>query len=330
MSKFKANWQAGEGGHPALHNDIAAVLNYQTHAARYPTLQAAVDDAPDFGTILIPPGVTSFERVDIGTKTLTLRGYGSLIPVIAVGDVAWTQNARLKGSVLKSTATDGVAIDATNGRLHLHDLAIVGANGQTVGVQCGVVTNPERVLLRWSNVQFGNFAVGAALDNIYESLYQALNFRGCIKGFHLKGCNVSTLVGCSVSVAEVGIHLQGSSTVTVQGGAIQGVTDTGLLVDASEECTVQGVYFENKDARYAINTAGISDRLTLLTNHASTPGDVIRMGSHHGYIVHGKYGSQNGASNLVLDGNYNTVYLSYNHATVTDNGAGNVIHRPGP
>lgn len=327
------NWAIGSDRtlHPTEHNVIARILNYQRYLDRYASLQSAIDDTPDFGTILIPPGVTSFEAVDIGSKTITLRGLGSFLPLAAAaGNAAWNNNTNLKGSVLKSTATEGVAIDATNGRLHLHDLAIVGANGETTGVKCGIVDNPQRVLLRWSNVQFGNFAVGMAIDNIYEATYDALNFRGCGVGAHLKGANVSVLTGCSVSVAEVGIHLDGSANVLMQGGAIQGVTDTGLLIEASEECTVRNVYFENKDAQYAICTAGISDRLRLENNHTGTANDKVLIGSNHGYIWHGKYGSQDGVSNLVLDGDYNLVYASYNHATIEDNGAGNVINRLGP
>src|SRR5690606_20728233 len=98
-----------------------------------------------------------------------------------------------KGSILKSTATEGIAIDASSGRLHLENVGIVGANGQTIGVACGDLTNPECVMLRWHNVHFGNFAVGAFLDNMYEGLYQGLVFRGCGVGLHLKGCNSSVV-----------------------------------------------------------------------------------------------------------------------------------------
>lgn len=332
----------GRAAHKADSKRVHTILNWMSYAddPTYETLQDCVDDTPDFGTILVPPGVTEFDTVDIGSKTITLQGYGGFLPYpFLPGGSAWNNSNYTRGSVLKSTATEGIAIEATNGRLHLKDLAIVGANGQTTGVKCGIDTNPQRVLLRWSNVQFGNFAVGAALDNMYEGHYSDLAFRGCGIGFHLNLCNASVLTGCSVSVAEIGIHLESSSTVTVTGGAIQGVTDTGLLVEDSEECTVQGVYFENKDAQYAINTSGVSDNLTLLNNHASTfsnpgvgaQGDRIRVGSNFGFIRHGKYGSKaDGTSNLILDGNYNVAYVGWNHSVIENNGVGNVINTLGP
>lgn len=295
-------------------------------------IQKAIDDVIDNGIILIPQGITKYSTLDIGTKTVTLKGVGAFLKQYGeVGDDRWYEvESDIQGSVLWSTLTSGIAIDATYGRIHLEGLALIGANGLTTGVKCGIVSNPYRVLLRWRDVSFGNWAIAAHTDNIYESIFEGLNFRGNATAFHLEGCNASTLIGCSISSCETGVHLEGSANASILGGAIQGITGTGLLIDDSEEATIQGVYFENVNADYAINTSGVCDRLNILNNHASTAGDKIRIGGNHCLIWMGKYGAPGGISNLILAGNNNIAYLSYNHTTVTNTGTCNMIHKVGP
>lgn len=81
MTNFRTDYIAGEEGHPALHNDISAVLNYVTYSSRYGTLANAIDDALNgSGRLQIPAGTLNLSPLTLdGGLVVEGAGQGKTI-----------------------------------------------------------------------------------------------------------------------------------------------------------------------------------------------------------------------------------------------------------
>lgn len=314
----------GDTGHVIKHNQLHRHDELYIWASDHPNLQTAIDAAPDYSVILLEGTTYDFDTLTID-KSLTLRGVGSFTPFSSrVGSTDWN-NPQTKGTVLKSNAgaADAITVTASNVQFILENLMVLGTGLET-GVRVGS-PSISTGRLHWRNVQLCNLPVGAHLENVYESTFTGVNARGCGRGFYLKSANGDTFVGCSMSGCDAGYEFDSVQCSAIYGGAIQGTFDTGILGTFLMECVIQGIYFENPLANYAIdiqnNTPG-GDRNWIGGCHFGTIADKMRIASNHNVVFMGKSSAE-----ITVTGSNNYVWGDITSGSVLLQGQGNVLRR---
>ena len=111
------------------------------------------------------------------------------------GYAAWLNNANFHGTVIRSTATTGVAItiaDTEVGTGSLSDFILIGpGSGTSTGIQIGgTVVTGSVVHPVWRNIKVGNFATGVLMQWVNEGELYGLTIHGCTTALNL-GANVN-------------------------------------------------------------------------------------------------------------------------------------------
>lgn len=239
-----------------FHADGFGVATGNTAAANDTALTTAVTAMTSGDTLYIPPAASPYLFTTLApAKAVHLRGAaGHVSNQVAYGDASWTNGtADVTGTVLRCTATSGVAIDiddvAANNGTSLSDLTLIGpGSGTTIGLRLGPAAGigyPVRTRLH--NVNIANFATGlyAACEN---SVWSAVFITSCAVGLQaVHPFNGNTIVGLNVErCATIAVWLDACDTNVFVGGVIQGNYGDGItLTGSSYANTFTGLYVEN-------------------------------------------------------------------------------------
>jgi hypothetical protein len=225
-------------------------------------IQAAIDASID-GTKVFFPKTASYYKFSSLTisKSIELAGEGWGVKTNqAFGNAAWADADAAVGSLLRSTATSGNAIEFTNDALVKHfrmqDIALVGpGTGTSIGVSVANTTIAT-VQNRMVNVLVANFATGVKFINSYESQFTSLLIRGCAIGFSAPNVSGGGIFSdnhfyrCGFETCTEGVQLQLASGISFHGCLWQNC-DEGLRLQPQtaggvETITVEGeCWFEN-------------------------------------------------------------------------------------
>ncbi len=261
-------------------------------AAIQATITAA--EALPGSVVLIPRGHFYCASGLTITGNITLRGcsHGDAGTEGGFGHAGWTKTTG-DGSVLCTDMTSGVFIDTPTAfsRQNFENLIIVGvgdATRTTTGVRLGFGDHGH--LSYWSSVAVCNFKVGGQWNWVEQGGAVGCMFVDCDTGLSMTGgTNGNSFKDNNIVGGSVGIVLSGAATNTFIGGAIQGVTDTSvLLIGGADANAFIGVYFESHVGNYAIDCQS-GDSLLVLNCTFSDVGDNVRIAGNACQIYSGKY-----------------------------------------
>lgn len=296
--------QAGDRaqGKPARVSAPAPTFNVRDYGAvgdgkadDTAAIQACIDAAPEGDVVRFPRGRYKTTKTITTNKTLALVGVSAYAQFMGLfGDRGYGSVAE-RGSVIECTATSGYAIDHSPGRytgLRIEHLAIkgIGDDKRTTG---GVRIAYEKgsVEVGMIGVQISNFKIGLDLGSIENSHFDRVRINGCDTGIYCRpNTNANVFTCLSLSGCGDGVVADGAGTNVFQGGAVQGSLRNGVLFkNSSDENTIQGIYFENPKAKYAVNVATGVSAASIETCHFGTEGDNILFAGNWCRLLSGKY-----------------------------------------
>lgn len=210
-------------------------------------IQAACNAALPGQTVYLPgsslPYVVSTITVPSGVSLIGAGWHGILNDPF--GSVNWNGVHRTKGSVLRSTATSGVALTVSGQGVRLYGIGVIGPGS---GTSAGLQVSPS-VKAFINNVAVENFSTGVHFSGeTDDSLVQALRVRGTSTGILVDGpFNQNVLQNIEVQFSSTYAFDISSATGCLWSGIlIQNCSGTAGICHRSGECSVyECVYFEN-------------------------------------------------------------------------------------
>lgn len=175
-------------------------------------IQNAINDTPAGGIVYFPNGIYCISSIS-SNKSITFKGQGWRCNASGFfGSASWTSNGYYNGSILKSSATSGVAVDF-NGpsawAYNMEDLAVVGpGSGNSVGIKMQAGNGNPIVHSRWQRVAVFNFSEGVDLEFCINNTFDFLQIRGCTTGLYMgESTNSNNITGLNVSHASTAVAL---------------------------------------------------------------------------------------------------------------------------
>jgi hypothetical protein len=221
-------------------------------------------------------------------------------------------------------ARSGYAIDCQTTRpVYIENLCLkgIGDKARTIrGIRLGQSGKPGPNGSRLRDVVVMNFAVGVEINDSYYGRYDCLSIYGCTTGL-LMGNNQTLCTQLNISTCGIGVHLFGGQVNLFHGGAIQGCSETGFLIEKGEEHLIEGFYFENKNAKLALDVR--SDINRIVWNHFGTKGDAVRI-SGNGNVV---FSASKAIQAIEISG-LDTTFLGPISAVLSDKGSRTVLLPP--
>lgn len=216
-------------------------------------IQAILNAAPVGSEVFFPPaeGCYLISRLTIPAG-VGIRGAGFEARAGGpLGEVTYgpTHESRPRGSVLRSTATDGVAVvfRGTGGH-RAANLCIVGpGTGTSIGVSTLHPDDAYNVGSQLSRIMVCNFAQCWDFAGTNEGLFTSLSARGCHVGIKTRvAFNQNVLLNTEIQYSDTeSIVIADASTTQWIGGLLQNVTgDVALRVVSGEINVFQGWYCE--------------------------------------------------------------------------------------
>jgi hypothetical protein len=216
-------------------------------------IQAAINSITG-GTVYFPTGVYKFSNLTI-TKAIQLvgAGWGSTSSDI-FGSAQWFDASWVFGTVLRSTATTGYAIDFNDAvfvrQYGIHDMLVIGpGTGTSTGMRMGTAAMPA-VQSNSRIVQFSNFKTSHELNRLYECSLELIT-RGCYNGPLIQNqCNHNIFPRWEIqSTSGVAMQILESQELDFHSGILQGIFGTGsagVLVDTGcDNINFYGGWVEN-------------------------------------------------------------------------------------
>jgi hypothetical protein len=167
----------------------------------------------------------------------------------AFGSASYATGAsKAVGSVLRSTATSGTAINFTGvaRSYRLSDLCVIGPGS---GTSAGVVLGAGAVTTKhhFSDVMVANFATCWDLNGCEDSLFSQLKARGCHTGFAFHAnANQNVILNIEVQFSDTdGLTVDGTANLFL-GGLLQNTSGTSSVRQIAGDCnSYQNFYHES-------------------------------------------------------------------------------------
>lgn len=295
-------------------------------------IQAAIDAAlaAGGGIVLVP---RSSDHYVITSLTLpggvALVGEGwDCIPQGPFNNTDFDDPTKVSGSVLRSTATTGVAVSCTvasDKRTHrLEHLAVIGpgsGSGTGIGFGAGDYTLCNHV----TNVMVANFSRCWDLSNVMDSTFIACRARGCHVGFYSSAVfNQNVLINTEVQFSDQNaLLITDASTNQWLGGLLQNTSGTASLHHVSGEANVyQGFYHEASSSPTDLILIDAGSQNVLRDWWFSTPAGRITIGGGGSNHLQNFRGASNA---LVLVGTHFLTDVTYSGITGAGAAAGRII-----
>lgn len=181
--------------------------------------QAMWTQVPAGAVIQYPPGNFVFSSL-VRASPVTIRGTGWRFNVSKYfGDADWALTTRYNGTILRSTATSGVALDLhgpSTWQYNLRDFMLVGpGSGTSIGIRQISDNNNGIVRSVWSNLAVANFSSGIELNftigNSYENIIlygntTSLTAQKTADGF----ANLNTFKDLTAGYTSLAVSLNGA------------------------------------------------------------------------------------------------------------------------
>jgi len=216
-------------------------------------IQAAINSITG-GSVYFPTGVYKFSNLTI-TKSIQLvgAGWGSTSSDV-FGSAQWFDANWVFGTVLRSTATTGYAIDFNDAvfvrQYGIHDMLVIGpGTGTSTGIRIGTAAMPA-VQSNSRNVQFSNFKTSHELNRLYECSLELIT-RGCYNGPLIQNqCNHNIFPRWEIqSTSGIAMQVLESQELDFHSGILQGIFGTGsagaLINTSCDNINFYGGWVEN-------------------------------------------------------------------------------------
>ena len=244
-----------------FHADGYGLSIANTDVQNDSAFSSVLSDMSPGDVLYVPPanGAYRFTNLDL-SKAITIRGGGARVAnQRPYGDASWTDQANTTitaGSVLRSTSTNGIAINVGNtsamSGTALIDFVLIGpGSGMSTGIAVGGSGIGYPVRTRLTNVQVANFSEGI-LASCENAIWTGLFITACGTGLHaVYPFNGNTVSGINVErCVTYAIRLVDSDANVFNGGVIQGnyAANVISLETSTAECRnnrFTGIYFEN-------------------------------------------------------------------------------------
>jgi hypothetical protein len=285
--------------------------------------------------LLLPPGVFAFSSLTLGGgQQLVGSGWRDLRDATSTfGTAGWSTAGTFAGTVLRSTATTGVAITVVDsgGRTSqggVSEFVLIGpGSGTAVGLQMGTGTTAlVGGIVR--NVQVANFATGVLLVNAEEGSFYNLSAHGCTLGVELStATNNNGFYGLDLQRCGDGLHIDagaGCLCNAFYSPIAQSNTGNGFVLNGNHNVILNPYLEANGTTGVTVNggrgntivspvTATATDKLAIGASAAET----LVLGMDNGGTT--TIPMTNAGSNSTIHGN--TTLL-------TDTGTGTLILDP--
>ena len=208
-------------------------------------IQAAISSAEAGDVIIAGPGDYGSFDVD---KPLTIVGQGGPMLRAAMQMPAIKVNS--DGVTISGFSVQGVGKD-TNAKFAYYMQNPNAAAGQRLDEpNAAIIVHGNDFRLEDTAV-FGS-QVGIQAENVNNLTLQNMTLEGCDTGASLTGCIASRVSGCKISTCKkYGIDIEQSRDMILDNNSIVNNTNGGILLKATDGCTVQ-------DNVFSTNTFGLS------------------------------------------------------------------------
>jgi|694.fasta_scaffold95673_3 hypothetical protein len=219
---------------------------------------AAITACPNGGTIVLAANKTYLISSLYTNKNVRFQGQGFWYSTNAVfGNAAWLNSANYGGTVMKFTATSGIALKiGVDGGfasgVGIENIMILGpGTGTSIGLQIGNASNEGAVGAIVTNVIVANFKTGYVAQDIFESAHTRLIVRGCDTGIVCENdSNNNEFYTCEVQFSTVdAILLDESRGNSFFGGLIQNCINKGIrTLNSAYGNKFYNIWMENSGA----------------------------------------------------------------------------------
>ncbi|MGV8972261.1 MAG: glycosyl hydrolase family 28-related protein [Rhodoglobus sp.] len=243
------------------------------------------------------------------------------------GSAGWMVNGNFTGTILRSTATSGVALtilDTVVNQGGCSDLTIIGpGSGTSIGISMGSATmsvvNP---LVK--SVRVGNFATGLYTRNVNDGSFYDLHVRGCQLALDLgASTNQNAFYTLDVERCGDGLHLASSTYANAfYSPLFQSNTGTAVTVSGVQNAFFNP-YFESNTAGCVIGSGSVGASIHSPFSNDVADGYTIAAGVLGTSIV----GFRQSAAVPVVNAGTDT-YLQGRFAALTDTGTNTIIVDP--
>ena len=300
-------------------------------------IQAAINAVSAGGTVFFPRASVDYKFSTLTVdKTLMLQGAGWQVRAnAAFGHADWANTTYQQGSILRSTATSGVAITCdTTGEVlpyNLRDIAIIGpGSGTSTGIALGSASQAS-VMNDWQNVMVANFAKGYNFTNVQDSTFISVRERGCTTGFEFnEGTNQNAFYNAEGQNSTDAFQFVRCGQNDFFGCLAQNNTDALSFVPsvagAIESVHFYGMWIENNTNNIHLDTTNGTITGLLFQATRATTGTAIAY-TASGTVNFPRFiGNQwTGLAVTLGSGMVNAVWLSNNSSTVTNNATNTVF-----
>lgn len=285
-------------------------------------IQDAIDDAIIGGAVFLPPFLTGGSAAVYKFSNLTLSGGKHLTgggfyirrdSVGVFGDSNYATGSFFGGTVLRSTATSGVAIThlgSTHFQGGVRDLILIGpGSGTSVGIAIG---SSSIAVLRgiYSNVMVCNFATGVTMEQNNECSFYDLATRGCTTGVEfVADVNSNQFYGLDVQRSTNGLVMTGDDSLqcTFIGPIFQNVSGVGATLRGQSHVFVNS-YFEYPTAPFTTFDLQSADHCQFIgvDAHGAAATLEVRSGSRwnrfQGLVTHANHVVNNAGTGNSFEG----------------------------
>jgi hypothetical protein len=302
-------------------------------------IQAAIDAVADGGTVWFPSPAVDYKFSTLTVnKSVTLQGAGWQVRANqAFGHADWANTTYNQGSILRSTATSGVAITCdTTGEVlpyNLRDIAIIGpGSGTSTGIALGSASQGA-VMGSWHNVMIANFAKGLNLTGAIDNDFIALRLRGNTTGIEFNADVLqNSFFDLEVQFSTDALKFTGGGQLDFYSGLLQNNTTAINFVPAAgglESINFYGPWFENNttNIKYDVTTGSVTGTLFQATRLSG--GTAIAYAGAN-TVAFAKFIGNQWPSIGVTIGSVcsSALWLGNNSGAITDNGVNSQIHAP--
>lgn len=217
-------------------------------------IQGAITAAAAFGLNVYAPAAAKsylFSNLTIPAGVTLLGDGWGLRAQAAFGSAQYNAGSGTgpTGTVLRSTATSGIAISFTSTTTanRSKGFLVVGpGSGTSTGVAFSNATSSVSHLL--ADIMVVNFQTCWDMGIVEDSTFMHLKARGCVTGFKLgSACNQNVWINTEVQFSSAnGIYNNGGSTNKFYGGLLQNLSGNASIYHVSGEAnTYDGFYCES-------------------------------------------------------------------------------------
>lgn len=250
------------------------------------------------------------------------------------GNATWNNAASFRGTILRSTATSGVAITIYDTEVNTGNLAeffLIGpGSGTSTGILLGGTVVTESVVHPvWHNVKVGNFYVGVKMQWVNEGGFHDLTIHGCETGLLFGDyVNQNAFYMLDLQRCDTALLMNATCAANTFYSPIAQVCGTGFVVSGQKTALinpyVEGTTTEGGGAGiWGIDIAGgVGNTVHAPLLSSSTDGLRIRAGANDSTVTAFGY---DGNSAPISNAGARSYLQGYFSGLLTDTGTSSTV-----